>query len=87
MMNNPGLIKLFYSVTQGSMIGPILFTLFMPPLGNSIRKQSMNFHCYADDMQLYLPMKPEGTHQLVNLQTCFKGIKYTGCLISSQCYN
>ena len=57
------------------MLGPILFTLYMLPLGSIIRRHSINFHCYADDTQLYLSMKPGNTHQLVKLQECLKDIK------------
>ncbi|XP_025758871.1 uncharacterized protein LOC112843875, partial [Oreochromis niloticus] len=48
---------------------------YMLPLGNIIRRHSINFHCYADDTQLYLSMKPGNTHQLVKLQECLKDIK------------
>ncbi|TWW56148.1 hypothetical protein D4764_08G0001350 [Takifugu flavidus] len=43
--------------------------------GNIIRQHGINFHCYADDTQLYLSMKPEETEKLVKLQTCLKDIK------------
>ena len=47
----------------------------MLPLGNIIRNHSINFHCYADDTQLYLSIKPDESNQLSKLQTCLKDIK------------
>lgn len=62
-------------VPQGSILGPILFSLYMLALGQVIQRQSISFHCYADDTQLYLPLKPNNRSNLLGLIHCLKDIK------------
>uniref|UniRef100_A0A8C9YNU4 Reverse transcriptase domain-containing protein n=1 Tax=Sander lucioperca TaxID=283035 RepID=A0A8C9YNU4_SANLU len=62
-------------VPQGSILGPILFSLYMLPLGAIIGKHKLSFHCYADDLQIYLPIKANDSVALNSLLSCITDIK------------
>lgn len=68
-------VPLSCGIPQGSFLGPIMFSIYMCPLGCILKKSGISFHHYADDMQIYLPLIYENTHPVYKILQCLEEIK------------
>ena len=66
-----------YVVPQSSVLGPILFVLYIQPLSNPIKRHSLSVHLFADDIQIETSILPQHVHSTVSsVEICISDIKY-----------
>jgi hypothetical protein len=68
--------SLKYGVPQGSVLGPILFTIYTLPLGDIMKENDTDYQIYADDNELYMAFTPGDTDSesetKEKMETCIK---------------
>ncbi len=71
--------KLQRGVLQGSVQGPIFFTIYTQPPGDIIRHHNMKYHLYADDTQLYITFDVANTSSrlaaISQIESCVVEVK------------
>ena len=69
-------VPLVYGVPQGSVAGPLLFTVYSAPLQDIITSHGIENVVYADDTQLYLTFDPEDCDvALKKMEACIADIR------------
>ena len=68
-----------YGLPQGSIVGPRAFTIYIIPIGRTIKRHGLSYHMYADDIQIYISFEPtdlSAIHAALNkLTNCINEIK------------
>ena len=63
-------------VPQGSVLGPMLFTMHTKPLPAIIISHSIIHHSFADDLQLKMSAPPDRIYELLHsMQSCISDVK------------
>ena len=67
--------EILWSVSRGSVLGALLFLIYIIPLAQLIRSYDLNNHGYADDTKLCLSFKKTSDNEIVqreilNLEKC-----------------
>ena len=72
--------SLEYGVLQGSVLGPLLFTMYVSPLVSLVQNYNIQCHMYAGDTQIYISINPKCTSDVTlavsRIEKCLVDVKH-----------
>ena len=69
--------ELDYNVSQGLVLGSVLFRDYGSPIGNIFRRHDIQFHVYTDDTQMYISFHPDDQEEtLERLEACLQEVHF-----------
>ena len=67
---------IIYGLPQGSVLGPLIFTLYTLPICAILDHHKVDYHMYADDTQIYCSFDDSSVNDVLKrLMSCISDIR------------